>query len=104
MALIDDHVHDTAPSAWPFAEPTNTQAFSNARVVHVKRPVLLVVHDDEGDWLFLCGSEDLGEALIVCLACAYQHNPDVGAVADLPVGWRAWRESVNHPWQMEPDD
>lgn len=102
MDTSQGHVHKFAPREWPFASPSNTTAFTNDRVAHEGHPVLLISHDEEGDWQLLCGSEDPGKCLIVCLGCAFERDRTVGLVADLPVGWKAWRDSVNDPWHREP--
>jgi len=54
-------------------------------------------------------SHDLDDALIDCLGCAYQRDKSIGQLADLPPGWRAYRESADHPWvreekEPEPDE
>jgi len=99
---VSNHVHRFEPKEWPFQEASNTVAFTNHRVLRENHPVLLVSHDHEGDWQFLCGGEDPGECLIVCLGCAFENDKTVGLVADLPAGWIAWRSSVTERWQREP--
>lgn len=102
METVSNHTHEFAPSVWPFAEPSNAVAFTNQRVLHEGHAVLMVSHDQDGDWQFLCGSEDPGDCLIICLGCAFEHDRTVGLVADLPVGWYAWRESTGDGWSREP--
>lgn len=102
METVSNHTHEFAPTNWPFDAPTNAVAFTNQRVLREDHPVLLVSHDHDGDWQFLCGNEDPGECLIVCLGCAFERDRTVGLVADLPVGWRAWRDSVDDRWHREP--
>ena len=99
---VSGHTHQFAPRSWPFGDASNTVAFTNHRVLREGHPVLLVSHDHDGDWQFLCGGEDPGECLIVCLGCAFENDRTVGLVADLPIGWRAWRDSVNDCWHREP--
>jgi len=99
---MSTHSHDFSDSEWPFQEPTDTTAFTTTKIVHDGYPVLRVTHDEEGDWQILCDTTNRPEdCLIVCLGCAFQRNRDIGALADLPLGWRAWRESVDSPWQRE---
>jgi hypothetical protein len=43
---------------WPFAESDTTLAFACRCVFDNQRPILSVFHDDEGEWQFLCGSQD----------------------------------------------
>lgn len=98
---ISGHTHQFASNDWPFADASNTVAFTSARVLTDDRPMLLVSHDQDGDWQFLCGSEDSGECVIVCLGCAFERDRTVGLVADLPIGWQAWRDSVSDRWHRE---
>jgi len=102
MDTVANHVHVFEPQEWPFTEPSNAVAFTNQRVLRENHPVLTVFHDHDGEWQFMCGSEDPGECLIICLGCAYERDKTVGIVADLPSGWLAWRETVNDRWHREP--
>lgn len=100
MDLVEAHPHAFAPSDWPFAEAVNTAAFTTKPVMHGGDPVLLVSHDEDGDWQFVCGTtNDSADGLIVCLGCAYQRDTSIGEVADLPVGWQAWRSYVGGRWE-----
>ena len=68
-------------------------------------PILLVSHDEDGDWQFLCGTtNDPKDAAIVCLGCAYQKDRSIGLLADLPLGWKAWRDSIDEPWERKADE
>lgn len=85
---------------WPFDEPKNRAAFTTTRVAHEGHPVLLVTHDAEGDWQILCGTTgDPDHCLVVSLWCALERDPSIGELADLPLGWRAWRASTSEAWQ-----
>jgi hypothetical protein len=96
------HSHTFDQSEWPFDEPTNVAAFGTVRVFREDYPILYVSHDHDGDWQILCGTtNDLEHAMVVCLGCAFQKDPTIGQLADLPIGWIARRESVNHPWVRE---
>lgn len=107
---MNSHRHDFPDTEWPFDEPVNAAALTTTRVAREGHPVLLVTHDLEGDWQVLCGTTNNPEdALIVCLGCAYQRDRSIGQLADLPPGWRAYRESVDQPWtreekEPEPDE
>jgi hypothetical protein len=90
MNTVSNHAHGFAPAEWPFAVPSNSVAFTNTRVLHENHPILLVSHDFDGDWQFLCGADDPGECLLICLGCAYQRGVTVGAVAAHPVQGSMW--------------
>jgi hypothetical protein len=64
--------------------------------------ILLVCHDDDGDWQFLCGTTDAPDhCRLVCLKDMVERDPSVNDIADLAPGWRAWRERVGAEWNRE---
>jgi hypothetical protein len=86
---------------WPFDEPEETEVIALRRVLRGDCPLLLVTHDeDDGSWQFLDGEHVFEEdAAVVCLGEMVQLDPSVGALADLPAGWYAWRSDPDQPWQ-----
>lgn len=84
---------------WPFADPPNVAAITVQSVIE-GAPILLVTHDaDDGGWQFHTGgdaNEDDGR--VVSLASIFASDPSIGELADLPLGWRAWREAPGEPW------
>jgi hypothetical protein len=71
-------------------------------VLDENHPILLVCHDDDGDWQFLCGTtNDSDHGRLVCLNDIVKLDPSVNEVADLAPGWRAWRENGNAEWHRE---
>jgi hypothetical protein len=94
---------------WPFADPPNAAAVTTVHVLDGTKPVLLVTHDADDDmWQVLCGTtNDPDDGRVAHLDCLYGIDPTIGEVADLPPGWRAWREAVGKPWVREvrpPDE
>jgi hypothetical protein len=90
--------------AWPFADPKNAIALTMREVADGANPILLVTHDlEDGVWQFLDGRDDPDpdDAIVVCLEHMYGVDPTVGQLADLPLGWRAWRDAPNEPWKRE---
>lgn len=67
-------------------------------------PILMVSHDaDDGGWQFLCGTtNDPADGRIVHLAEMVAMDPTVTEVADLPLGWVAFRAKVGGDWTREP--
>jgi len=103
MSTVAAHPHSFPAEDWPFSEPDNTLAFTTSRALENGEPILLVSHDYEGDWQFLCGDvTDEEQGKIICLGCAYQRDKSVGELADLPLGWQARRESVDAAWERYP--
>jgi hypothetical protein len=65
-------------------------------------PVLLVFHDRDGDWQFLSSlEEDATEALHVHVSHLLDDDETLEQLADLPIGWKAWRWSVPDSWTRE---
>lgn len=100
------HTHDFPH--WPFPDAINTASFTTRPVIEQGMPVLLVSHDLEGDWQFLCSTTTEEEdCRIVCMGCAFKRDPTLGEIADLPQGWMAERDFVGGPWErfeQDPDD
>jgi hypothetical protein len=70
-----------------------------------RAPILLVSHDaDDGMWQFLDGRDDpaADDAVVLGLECVFSLDPSIAELADLPLGWQAWRDSMQQPWQREP--
>jgi hypothetical protein len=89
----------------PFADPPNVATISLRDIMERRRPVLYVSHDaGNGWWQFTDGRDNPNPAdgVVLGLACVLDIDPSVAEVADLPLGWRAWREDVGQPWQREP--
>jgi hypothetical protein len=100
---VDPHAHSFALSEWPFSEPVNTLAYTTSRALRDGQPFLLVSHDHDGDWQFLCGDvADEEEGLIICLGCAYTQDKSLAKLAKLPAGWQAIRSSPADPWETYP--
>jgi len=95
------HTHTFADAEWPFHDHQSQTVLTTIKVLE-GAPVLLVTHDHDGDWQVLCGTtNDPKDGRIVCFGCAFQRNPEIGELADLPKGWRAKREGVSAPWIRE---
>lgn len=86
---------------WLFKEPQNLAVFTTKQVVLERKQIIYVSHDiDDGAWQFL--SEDdlkIDDAMIVSLQEVYQIDNTISDIVDLPLGWKAWRQSLEHPWQ-----
>jgi len=66
--------------------------------------IVMVSHDaDDGGWQFLCGTtNDPEDGRIVHLEEIVAMDPTVAEVADLPLGWVAFRSTVGGQWTREP--
>src|SRR5208283_4653312 len=77
------------------------------RILRGYSSLVLVTHDaEDGGWQFLDGEHVFEEdGAIVLLGEMVQFDPSLLELADLPVGWCAWREAPDRPWhraQGEP--
>lgn len=89
---------------WPFDQPPNCAVITLRQIVFDGAPILHVTHDaDDHGWQFLT-LDDVREedAAVVLLSEIVNLDPSVLSVANIPPGWHAWRQSVDHEWQREP--
>jgi hypothetical protein len=88
----------TAP--WRFDQPPNCAVFTLRSIVKGGAPVLHVTYDaDDHGWQFLGGETPAEpDAMIVGLAEMLTIDPTLETLADLPVGWHAWREQAGDTW------
>jgi hypothetical protein len=85
---------------WPFHAGKNRAVFTTRQVLEAGKPVVLVTHNADGDWQFLCGTTNKTEdARLVALETVAEKSPSIFELVDLPRGWQAIRESPDRPWQ-----
>lgn len=88
-------------SRWTFADPPDLAVITVVQVPRDGASILFVTHDaDDGGWQFLTGETvDRADSMVVALREMIQHDPSLVKLADLPVGWRAWRKSKDSDWE-----
>jgi hypothetical protein len=93
-------------TTWPFHEGKNRAVFTTKPVLEDGLPILLVSHDGDGDWQFLCGTTNrTDDAKIVSLGCIFERDPTLAEIADLPEGWRADRQAKGATWnRVKPEE
>jgi len=108
MTSIDDDAEEVfeepkSDSDWPFNDPKNVAVFTTKNIVREGKMALIVTHDeDDGSWQVLDGSDvDIENAMLISLYSIVKLDPSIAALADLPIGWKAWRTDVSSPWQRE---
>lgn len=99
-------VSDLRPSKmsrFSFQEDPRLGVITTAPVL-AGAPIVMVSHDaDDGGWQFLCGTtSDPADGRVVHLEDIVALDPTVNAVADLPLGWVAFRANVAGEWKREP--
>ena len=89
---------------WPFQDPPNVATLTTVNVLEHGAPILFVCHDaDDGAWQFLCGkTNDPSDGRVIGLDYALGLDKSIAELADLPLGWCAWREAPGSPWTREP--
>ncbi|HET9442350.1 MAG TPA: DUF4262 domain-containing protein [Acidimicrobiales bacterium] len=93
----------TEPEPWPFPVEAGTAVFTTRRIATEGRPVVHVVHDEEGDWQLLDGEVvTADDAVLARLDDLVAAHPRVAEVADLPRGWEAWQDPPGSPWARQP--
>jgi hypothetical protein len=68
-------------------------------------PVLQAVHDHNGDWQMLCGSDEhvvADEVVVVHKEHLAERDPSLLRALDLPSGWEANRDTESGPWERIP--
>mgnify|MGYP001502789084 CR=1 FL=1 len=81
-------------------EVTEQGVFACECVLDGSRGVLLVSHEDNGDWQFLCGQAHEVGAIprFVGVNHLLEHDPSLAGLMDLPEGWEAERGAAGRPW------
>jgi hypothetical protein len=94
----DSSLHD-----WKFTDLPHTGVFTTKRVMSGDDPVTRVFHDvEDGAWQFHGPDESKTEDLAyVCFHHIVDKDPSIEGLADLPVGWCAWRKDATAPWVRE---
>jgi hypothetical protein len=98
VAFIPDHVA-------AILVPGNLAVLTTESIIHGGQPILFVTHDeDDGGWQFHDGYEPKEEdAMVVSIRQILHLDPSLNELADLPLGWQAWREAPGDPWQREKE-
>jgi hypothetical protein len=91
---------------WKFNDSQNVAVIINKNLLEDGYWIAYVSHDqDDGAWQFHCNESDVfneSDAMIVSLRRVIELDPSVISLADLPVGWQAWRTSKNSECLRKP--
>ncbi len=92
---------------WPFRDPENVAVFTCKQITSGEKKICLVTHDSvDGVWQFHTNDPvplNIEDAVIVSLREMFTLDPTIQEVSDLPLGWKAWRQSPLHTWQRAED-
>jgi hypothetical protein len=89
---------------WKFEDPPHTRIFTTKRVMSGEDPVTRVFHDaEDGAWQFHGPAESRKEDMaLVCFHHVLDKDATISELANLGVGWCAWRDQPSSPWVREP--
>jgi hypothetical protein len=75
-------------------------AFICNHIFENTKPILLVCHNADGDWQFLCGgTHAFGEKpKVVGIVHLLERDPTLKNLVDMPVDYEAERESIGSKW------
>lgn len=86
---------------WKFEDPKNVAVITSRGIMQAGDWIAFVSHDeDDGGWQFH-GEHPTQEAdaAVVALQSIVALDSSVQELADLPLGWHAWRETKDGAWQ-----
>lgn len=92
-------------NTWLFEDREDTAVFTSKRILDKVDWVYYVTHDvDDGAWQFHPhgGPTPEQDVAVVSLRTMLVLDASIGALADLPAGWHAWRDTPDAPWTREP--
>lgn len=92
-------------SVWKFEYPPTTVVIANRKIFQQDAWIAYVSHEiDEAGWQFHTNDAEVSEsdAQVVSLEDIVNHDPSVSGLADLPIGWQAWRDSAVDEWKRSP--
>lgn len=93
-------------NAWPFDQSPITAAITTRQVIEGKKDICVVLHySDDHSWAFLCGTTDEEkDGRVIAMKEALKIDETIIAIADLPSGWKAWRENRSSSWHRAPNE
>ncbi|WP_455853282.1 hypothetical protein [Pantoea endophytica] len=98
----------TSSKEWPFNDLPTSVAIVDKLIITDGNWISYVSHDsDDGVWQFHSyRSEPLNadDAMLLGLEEVYKIDSSIGLLADLPLGWCAWRAAENSLWMKSPQN
>ena len=91
-----------------YREEKNLGIFTTRQWLELNKPILKVIHEDDGDWQFLTGDQLLEDIRLVALEQMTLKDKTLNEVFNLDYGESAEREFIGGKWvrtsyQEEPD-
>lgn len=91
---------------WPFEDPPNFIVLTTADVAFEGSDILYVYHNsDDGIWQFHSHlNPSANEAVVAGLKEIYDIDNSISELANLPLGYFAYRQSKEENWIIEKDE
>ncbi len=89
------------PTNWCFDAPPNVAVYTSRSILDGEECICYVSHDEgDGAWQFHPpgGPTRTEEARVVSLSTMVGIDATITELADLPLGWHAWRDTKNSEW------
>ena len=88
---------------WPFSDPPNVAVITTRSIAEDRAWIAHVSHDaDDGGWQFHDADPSPArqeDARLVSLRSMVERDATLAELADLPEGWRAWRDAARAAWR-----
>jgi len=81
-----------------YREAKNLGVFTTRQWLEIGKPIIRVIHDNDGDWQFLTGDQMPEDAKLVCLEQMTIKDSTLNEVFDLEYGEEAEREFIGAKW------
>ena len=88
---------------WKFEDRPDVMVMTTKNIINRKNSILSVWHDAEDEmWQFLDGTDiDDDYASLVILEYMVNIDKSINDIADLKLGWVAWREKKDIEWRRQ---
>jgi hypothetical protein len=94
---------DEPGDRFPFPADPHQGVFTTRKIMDDEKPILLVLHEEDGDWPFLPGtSVESADLVLVHFHHIVDDHPDIHVLGDLRRGWAAERASETDDWTRYP--
>lgn len=82
----------------------NQAVITTKYIINENRPILLVVHDEDDDWQFLGGQENIeNDALVVSLKQIIEYDHSIELLLKMPKNCTAIRKNRKSDWVIKHD-
>jgi hypothetical protein len=83
-------------------ENPNLGVFTTHKILKNEDPILVIIHDADGDWQFLAGGTlDMDGAAMAAMKQMIEIDKSVESELDMPIGWVAVRSTKEGEWKRK---